>query len=116
MDDDIYEGYHIPKGSLSLCGSRASLTVFPVCRCNSVGECVVRPQRAVQPRHHFDVLTHARAISQDPIKFPEPEKFKPERFLQEQSASADEPSFAFGFGFGRRVWYASRVIFVSVGY
>ncbi|KAF8444865.1 hypothetical protein L210DRAFT_1014037 [Boletus edulis BED1] len=37
-------------------------------------------------------------MSQDPDKFPEPETFKPERFLQAQSASVDDLSFAFGFG------------------
>ncbi|KAF8134441.1 hypothetical protein EV363DRAFT_1323535 [Boletus edulis] len=46
-------------------------------------------------------------MSQDPDKFPEPETFKPERFLQAQSASVDDLSFAFGFG--RRAWYASSL-------
>ncbi|KAF8552190.1 cytochrome P450 [Imleria badia] len=74
VDDDIYEGYHIPKGAT--------------------------------------VLVNAWAMSQDPIKFPEPEKFKPERFLQGQSASVDELSFAFGFG--RRVCVGRHVADASL--
>ncbi|KAN0091353.1 Cytochrome P450 [Tylopilus felleus] len=58
------------------------------------------------------VLVNAWAMSQDPIKFPEPEKFRPERFLDEHSASVDELSFAFGFG--RRVCVGRHVAAASL--
>ncbi|KAI9571684.1 cytochrome P450 [Boletus coccyginus] len=74
VDDDIYEGYYIPKGAT--------------------------------------VLVNAWAISQNPIKFPEPEKFKPERFLQEKGATADDVSFAFGFG--RRVCAGKHIADASL--
>jgi len=78
VDDDIYEGYYIPKGST--------------------------------------VIANAWAMSQDPVTFPEPEKFKPERFLGEKGRSVDELSFAFGFG--RRVcvgrYLADASLWISI--
>ncbi|KAG9316837.1 cytochrome P450 [Chiua virens] len=74
VDDDVYEGYYIPKGAT--------------------------------------VLVNAWAMSQDPIKFPEPEKFKPERFIHENSQSVDELSFAFGFG--RRICVGRHVADASL--
>ncbi|KAF9243525.1 cytochrome P450 [Melanogaster broomeanus] len=67
VDDDIYEGYFIPKGAT--------------------------------------VLANAWAMSRDPITYPQPNEFRPERFLASEKDNngvpLDVPSFAFGFG--RRV-------------
>ncbi|KIJ66855.1 hypothetical protein HYDPIDRAFT_108787 [Hydnomerulius pinastri MD-312] len=70
VDDDIYEGYYIPKGAT--------------------------------------ILPNAWAMSRDPVSYPEPDEFRPERFLSSEKGSTsassdplDVPSFAFGFG--RRV-------------
>ncbi|KAH7888936.1 cytochrome P450 [Phlebopus sp. FC_14] len=84
VDDDIYEGYYIPKGSAT-------------------------------------VLINAWAMSRDPIKFPEPHTFRPERFLSSEKPSStasssvtamDELSFAFGFG--RRVCVGRHVADASL--
>ncbi|KAH0828054.1 cytochrome P450, partial [Lanmaoa asiatica] len=95
VDDDIYKGYYIPRGSPSLFGTWVKSSIN------------------FQPAHPSTGLTFfPRAISRDPIKFPEPEKFKPERFLQENSHSVDELSFAFGFG--RRVCVGRHVADASL--
>ncbi len=40
-----------------------------------------------------------RAMTRDPIKYKDPEEFKPERFLNEAGElNDDEVSYAFGFG------------------
>ncbi|KAI0315374.1 CyP450 monooxygenase [Amylostereum chailletii] len=58
--DDVYEGYFIPEGSV--------------------------------------ILGNIWAILHDEVAFPEPEKFKPERYLDPETKSPDAV-----FGFGRRV-------------
>jgi cytochrome P450 family 2 subfamily U polypeptide 1 len=39
-----------------------------------------------------------RAILHDPTVYPEPEVFKPERFLDNTAAFADSKNAAFGYG------------------
>jgi hypothetical protein len=51
VDEDIYEGYYIPKGSRSLIGPRASFTLFPAFRSDSNSEYLVRPHYTVRPAH-----------------------------------------------------------------
>ncbi|THU99939.1 cytochrome P450 [Dendrothele bispora CBS 962.96] len=65
MDDDIYEGYFIPKGTT--------------------------------------VIGNAWAILHDEKTYPEPMKFKPERFLKEEGKSTPPDSALYAFGFGRRI-------------
>lgn len=60
IKDDIYEGYHIPKGTW--------------------------------------VMVNIWAILHDPAVYPEPEVFKPERFLDNTTAFADSKNAAFGYG------------------
>jgi hypothetical protein len=44
-----------------------------------------------------------RAILHDPNVFPEPEVFKPERFLNPNGTLRDEPTLVSAFGYGRRI-------------
>ncbi|KAH9963101.1 cytochrome P450 [Lactifluus volemus] len=76
-EDDVYEGYFIPAGSL----------VFP----------------------------NIWAIMHDPITYPEPSKFKPERFLDPVTP---EPLPEAAFGYGRRIcpgrFFARDVLWVGM--
>ncbi|ESK84364.1 cytochrome p450 [Moniliophthora roreri MCA 2997] len=65
--DEIYDGYHIPAGSI--------------------------------------VMGNVWAMLHDPVVYPEPSVFKPERFLKEDGTlnpEAKDPG-AYAFGFGRRI-------------
>lgn len=43
-----------------------------------------------------------RAISRDPIRYPDGDKFTPERFLNAEGRLTDDDPSDFNFGFGRR--------------
>ncbi|EIN06339.1 cytochrome P450 [Punctularia strigosozonata HHB-11173 SS5] len=82
VDDDEYEGYFLPKG-----------TIF---------------------------FGNAWAILHDPEVYPEPDAFKPERFLKEDGSfdtTVQDPNVA-AFGFGRRIcpgrWFSGQSLFISV--
>ena len=44
-----------------------------------------------------------RAILHDPELYPEPEAFKPDRFLNEDGTFRDDPIISLAFGAGRRI-------------
>ncbi len=44
-----------------------------------------------------------RAILHDPEAYPEPDKFKPERFLNEDGTVRDDPALSLAFGTGKRI-------------
>ena len=44
-----------------------------------------------------------RAILHDPEAYPEPDKFKPERFLNEDGTVRDDPMLSLVFGVGKRI-------------
>ncbi|EIM85782.1 cytochrome P450 [Stereum hirsutum FP-91666 SS1] len=66
-EDDIFEGYFIPKGIRS-----------------------------------FYLGENSWAMLHDPVKYPDPESFQPERFLTPTGEFKDDPDIAAAFGFGRR--------------
>ncbi|KAN0084483.1 Cytochrome P450 [Tylopilus felleus] len=65
VDDDVYSGFHIPKGSL--------------------------------------LLSNLWSIAHDETKYPDPEKFFPERFLAEDGSITPNDVEHLAFGFGRRI-------------
>ncbi|KAG2147517.1 cytochrome P450 [Suillus clintonianus] len=62
------------------------------------------------------VLGHLWPISRDPDVYPEPDAFKPQRWLDDQGSLRDDIKF-FVYGFGRRVcpgqYVADRSVFIS---
>ena len=44
-----------------------------------------------------------RAILHDPAIYPEPDVFKPERFLNPDGTSRDDPTLISAFGYGKRI-------------
>ena len=54
-------------------------------------------------KHLGDCLKCFRAILHDPEVYPDPEEFKPERFLNEDGSVRDDPILSFVFGFGKRI-------------
>ncbi|KAH9956415.1 cytochrome P450 [Russula dissimulans] len=64
-EDDVYEGFLIPKGAL--------------------------------------VVGNAWAILHDSVTYPEPDSFKPERFLKADGSLRDDPVLVSVFGFGKRI-------------
>jgi len=49
------------------------------------------------------ILRCFRAILHDPEIYPEPERFKPERFLNEDGSVRDDPALSLAFGVGQRI-------------
>src|SRR5712691_1428661 len=48
-------------------------------------------------------LRYFRSILHDPEIYPDPEEFKPERFLDKAGSFRDDPTVALAFGAGRRI-------------
>jgi hypothetical protein len=59
-----------------------------------------------------------RAILHDPASYPEPDMFKPERFLNPDGSLRDDPNLLSVFGFGKRICPGRHVadagLFMSV--
>ena len=75
-------------------------------------------QRMVRRLHnHLSVyLRRFRAILHDPEMYPDPEEFKPERFLDEDGSVRDDPTLSLVFGIGKRICpgrhFADATIFI----
>jgi cytochrome P450 len=48
-------------------------------------------------------LRYLRAILHDPELYPDPEEFKPERFLNPDGTVRDDPALSLAFGAGKRI-------------
>ncbi|KAF5344737.1 hypothetical protein D9758_015298 [Tetrapyrgos nigripes] len=64
IEDDVYQGYFIPKGTT--------------------------------------VIGNAAAVLHDEIVYPEPYKFKPDRWMKQEGKELPPSSLLYGFGYGRR--------------
>ncbi|KAI0062668.1 CyP450 monooxygenase [Artomyces pyxidatus] len=81
MQDDEYNGYFIPRGATVIANTwQVSRTV-----------------------HRIHLTLDFRAILHDPTVYPDPETFRPERFLTEDGNVKDDPTLSAAFGFGKRV-------------
>ncbi|KAI0263944.1 cytochrome P450 [Gloeopeniophorella convolvens] len=49
------------------------------------------------------VMSNIWAMLHDPTTYPDPDLFKPERFLREDGSLIDDPMIAVSFGFGKRI-------------
>jgi hypothetical protein len=47
--------------------------------------------------------TFVRAVLHDPVMYPDPDSFKPERFINEDGSLRDDPILTSLFGFGKRI-------------
>jgi hypothetical protein len=103
--DDVYRGFFIPKGQIP--HNRAfmlSLTLLLTLRSYQLrsyddSECMV-----CRSSFHLNVYLRCfRAILHDPEPCPEPDKFKPERFLDEDGTVQDDPMLSLVFGIGKRI-------------
>jgi cytochrome P450 len=53
--------------------------------------------------HPRSFLRLPRAVLHNPDLYPDPEAFKPERFLNEDGTFRDDPTISLAFGIGRRI-------------
>jgi cytochrome P450 len=51
-----------------------------------------------------------RTTLHDPETYPDPEEFKPERFLNEDGSVRDDPTLALAFGAGRRICPGRHIV------
>ena len=106
-EDDVYEGYFIPKGSLVLANSWFVLNPIPAL---------------------VMLMAENRAILHDPTAYPDPNTFNPTRFLRPRPGATHEwdveldpdildPAVA-AFGFGRRIcpgrYMAHESLWISI--
>lgn len=81
-------GYYIPAGT-TVTGNLWYVGVLP---------CILLKTRITEAHRK------TRAISRDPVAFPDPEKFDPQRWLDQNGQLRDDVK-CYPFGFGRRYVY-----------
>ena len=55
-------------------------------------------------------LSHFRSILHDPETYPDPEEFRPERFLTKDGNVRDDPTLTLAFGAGRRICPGRHIV------
>jgi cytochrome P450 len=67
---------------------------------------------------HRETWTVVRSILHDPARYPEPDLFKPERFLNSDGTLLDDPVLTSVFGFGKRICpgrhFVDATLFMSI--
>ena len=85
-EDDIHNGYYIPKGSLIF----ANLWLVTY---NFLSTGI----------HYIFVFSENRSMLHNPHVYPEPTEFRPERFLPREGKQPEQDPRTICFGFGRRL-------------
>ena len=85
VEDDEYNGYHIPAGTVI-----------------SPNLWYASSDDSQSPNSAERTLLCDRAMSRDPVKYPDPEAFMPSRFIATGDKHAADVPSQFVFGFGRR--------------
>ena len=68
-----------------------------------------------RPSIHLNVyLRYFRSILHDPETYPDPEEFKPERFLNEDGSVRDDPTLSLAFGIGKRICPGRHLVDATV--
>ena len=100
-EDDVYEGYFIPKGWYSHEQIRFYRWLIRILRCDRGNERMVR----YMPYSSFPPVSNlfCRAVLHDPAIYPDPDSFKPERYINPDGSVRDDPVLAVGFGSGKRI-------------
>lgn len=103
ISDDLYKGYHIPKGTMVIA---VSAVQYLCVHDRSWLSRTYGPYTVHIHAELFDrLILHAhRAMLHNPVDYPDPEHFKPERFIGKDGAidlTVLDPG-AIAFGFGRR--------------
>lgn len=97
---DIYEGYYIPKGMFYMSMLSVRINECSI-RGNHPRKRMVRSSRTWESRKTV-IHYSRRAMSRDEARYPDAEKFVPERFLDAEGRLTDDDPGEFIFGFGRR--------------
>ena len=115
-EDDVYNGFFVPKGWYSRCTDVYSCLVIHVYRCSGDDEHMVR--NLPYPPFARLASTFVRAVLHDPVVYPDPDSFKPERFINEDGSLRDDPILTSLFGFGKRICpgrhLADAMIFIVI--
>lgn len=100
LEDDWYQGYLIPGGSVIMPVRVVSVPSYLLCLTAS-SECLVSAPVRKNLIPHYVCL--ARAMLHNPEDYPDPEAFNPGRFLRDGAINKEvlDPSLM-AFGFGRR--------------
>jgi cytochrome P450 len=92
-EDDIFDGYLIPKGALILANIWYASIFYSLL--------LSVPLNFRSTEANFDASN--RAINHDPKVYHDPSVFKPERFLNSPEHEAEPDPHNVSFGFGRRI-------------
>lgn len=102
--DDVYKGYFIPKGQILHKLYILPFVTLPLIIWSKKGSIMVANAWYVDRLVRMNVYLRChRAILHDPELYPEPEEFKPERFLNKDGTVREDPAISLAFGIGKRI-------------